>query len=141
MEYQNILWEQQDGVGVITLNRPNALNALNRPHLIELNHAFDRARFDPSVRSVVITGAGRGFSAGADVKEWGSGASEGDEPSASWIDLAHGLIMKIYRLPKPIQSWAPSARSLREPACRSRYALPNRTLREAAEQRRKAGRA
>jgi len=103
MEYQNILWEQQDGVGVITLNRPNALNALNRPHLIELNHAIDRARFDESVRSVVITGAGRGFSAGADVKEWGSGASEADdEPEAGWIDLAHGLIMKIYRLPKPV---------------------------------------
>jgi enoyl-CoA hydratase/carnithine racemase len=102
MEYQNILWEQQDGVGIITLNRPNALNALNRPHLIELNHAIDRARFDENVRSVVITGAGRGFSAGADVKEWGSGSSEGDEASAGWIDLAHGLIMKIYRLPKPV---------------------------------------
>lgn len=102
MEYQNILWEQQGGVGIITLNRPNALNALNRPHLAELNHAVDRAKFDPSVRSVVITGAGRGFSAGADVKEWGSGGGEDDEPSAGWIDLAHGLIMKIYRLPKPV---------------------------------------
>lgn len=102
MEYQNILWEQQGGVGIITLNRPAALNALNRPHLAELNHAVDRAKFDPSVRSVVITGAGRGFSAGADVKEWGSGGGEDDEPTAGWIDLAHGLIMKIYRLPKPV---------------------------------------
>ena len=101
MEYQNILWEQQDGVGVITLNRPNALNALNRAHLIELNHAVQRARFDPEVRSLVITGAGRGFSAGADVKEWGSGQEE-DEPAEGWIDLAHALIMRIYRLPKPV---------------------------------------
>lgn len=101
MDYENILWEQQGGVGVITLNRPDALNALNRPHLAELNHAVDRARFDPSVRSLVITGAGRGFSAGADVKEWGAGY-EDDEPSAGWIDLAHALIMKIYRLPKPV---------------------------------------
>jgi 2-(1,2-epoxy-1,2-dihydrophenyl)acetyl-CoA isomerase len=102
VEYENILWEQQEGVGIITLNRPDALNALNRPHLRELNHAVDRARFDASVRSLVITGAGRGFSSGADVKEWGSGAGEGDEPEASWIDLAHALIMKIYRLPKPV---------------------------------------
>jgi len=102
VEYQNILWEQQDGVGIITLNRPDALNALNRAHLVELNQAVERARFDPSVRSLVITGAGRGFSAGADVKEWGSGASESEEPAAGWIDLAHALIMRIYRMPKPI---------------------------------------
>ena len=89
MEYQHILWEQQDGVGIITLNRPDALNALNRPHLVELNHAVERAGFDPSVRSLVITGAGRGFSAGADVKEWGARHAADEEPSAGWIDLAH----------------------------------------------------
>jgi enoyl-CoA hydratase/carnithine racemase len=101
MDYQNILWEEQGGVGIITLNRPDALNALNRPHLIELDHAVQRAAFDRKVRSLVITGAGRGFSAGADVKEWGAGNEE-DEPSAGWIDLAHTLIMRIYRLPKPV---------------------------------------
>ncbi|HUG13815.1 MAG TPA: enoyl-CoA hydratase/isomerase family protein [Thermomicrobiales bacterium] len=91
MEYQNILWEQQGGVGVITLNRPDALNALNRPHLAELNHAIERARLDTSGRSAVITGAGRGFSAGADINEWSNGGGEDDEPSAGWIDLAHAL--------------------------------------------------
>jgi 2-(1,2-epoxy-1,2-dihydrophenyl)acetyl-CoA isomerase len=101
VEYQNILWEQQGGVGILTLNRPDALNALNRAHLKELNHAFEQAEYDASVRSVVLTGAGRGFSAGADVKEWGSGA-EDNEPSAGWIDLAHALIARIYRLPKPV---------------------------------------
>lgn len=101
MEYQNILWEQQGGVGIITLNRPAALNALNQAHLIELDHAVQRAGFDPRVRSLVITGAGRGFSAGADVKEWGAAHAD-EEPSAGWIDLAHALIMHIYRLPKPV---------------------------------------
>lgn len=101
MEYQNMLWEQQDGVGVITLNRPDALNALNHQHLVELNHAVERAKYDSAVRSLVITGAGRGFCAGADVKEWGSGVSD-DEPAAGWIDLAHNLITQIYRLPKPV---------------------------------------
>jgi 2-(1,2-epoxy-1,2-dihydrophenyl)acetyl-CoA isomerase len=102
MDYQHILWEQQGGVGIITLNRPAAMNALNRPHLVELNHALERAEFDPGVRSLVITGAGRGFSAGADVKEWGSPGGADEEPSAGWIDLAHALIARIYRLPKPV---------------------------------------
>lgn len=101
MAWEHILWEQQGGVGIITLNRPDALNALHRPHLTELNEAVERARFDPNVRSLVITGAGRGFSAGADVKEWGSGYGD-EEPSAGWIDLAHSLITRIYRLPKPV---------------------------------------
>jgi enoyl-CoA hydratase/carnithine racemase len=101
VDYQNILWDQQGGVGVITLNRPDALNALNRPHLHELNHAVERAHFDAGVRSLVITGAGRGFSSGADVKDWGAGEHD-EEPAAGWIDLAHALIMRIYRLPKPV---------------------------------------
>jgi enoyl-CoA hydratase/carnithine racemase len=101
MEYQNIIWDLQDSVGIITLNRPNALNALNHQHLIELNDAVQRARFDPHVRSLVITGAGRGFCAGADVKEWSSGEPN-EEPAAGWIDLAHDLITRIYRLPKPV---------------------------------------
>jgi len=101
VNYQNILWEQQGGVAILTLNRPDALNALNSPHLTELNHAVERARYDDSVRCLVITGAGRGFCSGADVKEWGAGHAD-DEPSASWIDLAHALISRIYRLPKPV---------------------------------------
>lgn len=101
MDYQNILWERDGGVACITLNRPEALNALNRAHLRELNDAVQRAAFDPGVRCLLITGAGRGFSAGADVKEWDAGSSE-EEPGAGWIDLAHSLIMRIYRLPKPV---------------------------------------
>src|SRR5919205_744762 len=102
MHFQHILWAQQDGVGIITLNRPAAMNALNRPHLAELNHALQRAEFDPGVRSLVMTGAGRGFSAGADVKEWGSSGGADEAPSAGWIDLAHALIARLYRLPKPV---------------------------------------
>ena len=101
MDYQHILWEQQGGVGVITLNRPNALNALNYAHLVDLNHAVERAEYDPGVRCLVITGAGRGFSAGADVKEWGADHGDG-EPRAGWVDLAHALITRIYRMPMPV---------------------------------------
>lgn len=102
MDYKNILWEQQGGVALITLNRPEALNALNRDHLADLNQAIDRAEFDPGVRCVVITGAGRGFCSGADVKSWAAGTDDSGEPAAGWTDLAHGLIRKVYRLPKPV---------------------------------------
>ena len=101
MDFEHILWELQDGVGTITMNRPAAMNALNRQHLVDLNAAVQRARFDPDVRCLVITGSGRGFCAGADFKEWGSGASD-EEPSDGWIDLAHALITRIYRMPKPV---------------------------------------
>ncbi len=101
MDYQNILWEQQGGVGIVTLNRPNALNALNRDHLQDLNHAMEVAEADPTVRCLVITGAGRGFSAGADVKEWAT-PTKRDTPGAGWGELAHALIARIYRLPKPV---------------------------------------
>ena len=67
--YENILVEVRDRVGLITLNRPKALNALNNALLHELMdtlEAFDR---DESVGAIVITGSKRAFAAGADIKE------------------------------------------------------------------------
>ena len=69
MEYQNILTKIEDGVGLITLNRPKALNALNNEllrELIEVLEGWDRGM---EVRCIVITGSERAFAAGADIKE------------------------------------------------------------------------
>jgi enoyl-CoA hydratase/carnithine racemase len=69
MEYQNILTKIEDGVGLITLNRPKALNALNNEllrELIEVLEGWDRGT---EVRCIVITGSERAFAAGADIKE------------------------------------------------------------------------
>jgi len=69
MEYQNILTKIEDGVGLITLNRPKALNALNSEllrELIEVLEGWDRGT---EVRCIVITGSERAFAAGADIKE------------------------------------------------------------------------
>lgn len=69
MAYQYIIYEKANGVGVVTMNRPEVLNALNTRVLEELRDAFRVMDHDREVRCVVITGKGRAFIAGADVAE------------------------------------------------------------------------
>jgi enoyl-CoA hydratase len=69
MDYKNILVKIEDGIGVITLNRPKALNALNSELLDELVAALEAWDGDESVRAIVLTGSERAFAAGADIKE------------------------------------------------------------------------
>jgi len=70
MTYQNILVERHDAVTLITLNRPQALNALNTEVLADLIHAFAAFDADPDQRCAVLTGSGeKAFAAGADIKE------------------------------------------------------------------------
>jgi enoyl-CoA hydratase/carnithine racemase len=67
VEYQDILFACDDGVAVITLNRPDALNTFSGPMGIELGHAYRRCDEDDAVRAVILTGAGSAFCAGADM--------------------------------------------------------------------------
>jgi enoyl-CoA hydratase len=69
MSYETILVEPRGAVTLITLNRPKALNALNRQVLAELIHAFAAFDADPEQRCAVLTGSERAFAAGADIKE------------------------------------------------------------------------
>ncbi len=70
MAYENILVEQRDAVTLVTLNRPQALNALNSDVLRELGEAFAAYEADSSQRCLVLTGSGdKAFAAGADIKE------------------------------------------------------------------------
>jgi enoyl-CoA hydratase len=71
-EYGNILVERRGRVGLVTLNRPEALNALNKATLDELVAAVSGMDTDPEVGAVVITGSGKAFAAGADIKEMAS---------------------------------------------------------------------
>ena len=68
-EYSTILVEQRDAVTLVTLNRPQALNALNNQVLSELIEAFAAYDADPSQRCLVLTGSEKAFAAGADIKE------------------------------------------------------------------------
>jgi enoyl-CoA hydratase len=70
MSYEYILAENEDGVAIITLNRPEKLNAMNRKLGIELHDAVKKAEADDSIGCIVITGAGeRAFTAGGDIHE------------------------------------------------------------------------
>ena len=62
------LEEVQDGIVVLTIDRPDRRNALSNKVLAELHEAVDRIGSDPAIRVVILTGAGAGFSAGADMK-------------------------------------------------------------------------
>jgi 2-(1,2-epoxy-1,2-dihydrophenyl)acetyl-CoA isomerase len=88
----------RDGaVQTITLNRPEVLNAFNRALHKALREALKEAR-DPEVRAVVLTGAGRGFSAGQDLKEFGEAGDVGD----ALRDSYHPNVLAIRALEKPV---------------------------------------
>ena len=70
MSYEYIIVERDNNVGVITLNRPEVLNALNRALYKELDTAVGEMEADPEIKAVIVTGMGeRAFSAGADIHE------------------------------------------------------------------------
>ncbi len=69
MEFETLLLEVQGRVGLITLNRPQALNALNSQLIAELNLALDHFEKDPQISCMVLTGSAKAFAAGADIKE------------------------------------------------------------------------
>ncbi|MBF8781070.1 enoyl-CoA hydratase [Pseudomonas fulva] len=69
MAFETILLDIHDKVGLITLNRPAALNALNAQVVAELNQALDQLERDPQIGCVVLTGSPKAFAAGADIKE------------------------------------------------------------------------
>src|SRR5205814_4990251 len=95
-DYDEIRYEIDGGVLTITLNRPDKLNAFTFQMMSELLDAFDRADADDDVRVVIVTGAGRGFCAGADLSSGGSTfdyrASDGSEPELEAIRDGGGLV-------------------------------------------------
>ena len=75
--YEEILYQVDDPVATITLNRPSALNAWTDRMALEVRHAVAQAESDPAAVGIVITGAGRGFCSGADMNRL-SAVSAGD---------------------------------------------------------------
>ena len=68
-QYETIKWEKNQGIGYVTLNRPEVLNAINRRMIDELQRVLGELDKDRETRVVIITGAGKAFQAGADIAE------------------------------------------------------------------------
>ncbi|HKM01617.1 MAG TPA: enoyl-CoA hydratase-related protein [Sedimentibacter sp.] len=96
---KNIEVKVEDGIAIVKMNRPKALNALNSDTLNELVSIFDTLKKDDSVLGVIVTGEGKGFVAGADIVQMQPYKSiEG----RSYADFAQGVFNKIEALEKPV---------------------------------------
>ena len=100
MTEPRILVERDDTIVTLTLNRPDKLNAIDAAMLDALDAALGAIERDPEVRAVVLTGAGRAFSAGADIKEWTALAPL--EFGRSWGLRGHRLFDRLAALPPPV---------------------------------------
>lgn len=89
---------KQGHVGIVTMNRPEALNALSSAVFADLTAALDQVEHDDDVYVVIITGAGRAFVAGADIGEM---ANMNVEEGLAFSELGNGLLMRVDMFPKP----------------------------------------
>ena len=103
MSYEHLIWEQDGGAGRLTLNRPDSLNAWTAAFGAELKSVIEGEAADPSVRALLITGAGRGFSSGADLKEGFDPADDGmPDVRKELLEIYHPIIAGVRRLEKPV---------------------------------------
>ena len=101
MPFQFIDYAVQDHVAQLTLNRPERLNALHSDTLHEINAAMDQAEADTDVRVVVVSGAGRAFSSGFDLKAQMEQQPEGDAVWRGILELDFHTTMRFWNSPKP----------------------------------------
>lgn len=99
----DLLTRVEDGVAVLTMNRPDALNALTRPMMRGMWDALERYGADPDIGCIVLTGAGRGFCAGGDVKAMASGEKNLGTFEAKAQDLRArmDIVRLLHQGPKP----------------------------------------
>jgi 2-(1,2-epoxy-1,2-dihydrophenyl)acetyl-CoA isomerase len=100
MNYETILLERKDSVTTLTLNRPEKLNALNMKMAEELESAVAEIVKDRDVRTLIITGAGRGFCSGADIGDMAQAAAPIE--NRYWTQRAHKVILALTNLEKPV---------------------------------------
>ena len=100
-ESPSVLYERRGPVGLITLNRPDRLNAMDQAMLIDLGLALDRAEADGETGAVVVTGAGKGFSSGFDLKAQAANPPQGVEQWRPVLRRAFDTVMRFWTLEKP----------------------------------------
>ena len=102
MSTDELIVDRCDGVLTLTLNRPERLNAISGPMLSALAAELDRANTDPEVRVVVLTGAGRGFCAGLDLKARADGDDMSGATDLRLFDLHNTPPLVLHRMDKPV---------------------------------------
>src|SRR3989454_8923329 len=79
MSYEQVLTEERGRVGIITLNNPDKLNALGEPMDTEMREAMEAYNQNPEIGAIVLTGAGKGFCAGANIQGWDRGIQQSEQ--------------------------------------------------------------
>jgi 2-(1,2-epoxy-1,2-dihydrophenyl)acetyl-CoA isomerase len=104
MSYETLIWEQSGAAGRLTLNRPETLNAWTAQFGHELKQVLEGEAADPSVRALLVTGAGRGFSSGADLKAGFDPHPDDGRPDVrkELHDVYHPIITAVRELEKPV---------------------------------------
>jgi len=108
MAYRDLLYDVTDGIATVTLNRPDRLNAISAGMLASFSEAFREADHDRKVRVIILTGAGRGFCSGLDLKEQADGAGTGNGINAQnagagpKFDLAGSPPVVLHQTDKPV---------------------------------------
>lgn len=97
MNYENILAEAEGGIGIITINRPTKLNALNKATIEELHNAFKTFNEDAAVKVIIVTGSGeKAFVAGADIAEFANfSVEEGEKLAAKGQELLFDFVQNL----------------------------------------------
>lgn len=92
MSYANILVEKKGNIGIIKINRPNNLNALNKDTIMELTKAVEELEKDKNIKVAILTGEGKAFIAGADIKQM---KDMNPSEAKKFAEMGHGLLMNI----------------------------------------------
>jgi enoyl-CoA hydratase len=98
MSYECIVYEKKDAIGIIKLNRPSVLNAMNQQLWIEMQDVLEIVKQDHGVKALIITGAGRAFSTGADLKD---SKGRSIEDYRKYLESLQEASRKIIRFEKP----------------------------------------
>ena len=98
MNYECIIFERKDGIATIKLNRPKVLNAMNRQLWLEMQDALETVRLDSELKALIITGEGRAFSTGADLKD---SKDRSIEDYRLYLESLQEASRKIIRFEKP----------------------------------------
>jgi len=99
--FNSILYQAENQIAHIVLNRPERLNALDKATLIEINTAMDLAEADEHVRAIVLSGSGRAFSSGFDLKAQMDAQPSGEKMWREILDLDFNTTMRFWNSPKP----------------------------------------